>query len=265
MVRRDPPADHHPQNHPPYTLRGMPAGQPPRLIHVHRIDPETGEVETVADAIVRYVRKGNYLETVAHLVGVNKGTIGQWLRDGAAAHDRILTGAKRRDLTAHQRRCLDLARNVRQAMAESESEDVVALGQLAHGGIPQVKTVTVTEAVRDADGEETSSTLVRTTTTVTHSLPDARALTWRLTRRFPQRWQLLAGDADELAADDADELALDDPTAVVEAALKGINRRKTEVRAQLVAAGINPDEVIEATVVDTPNGHRPTDPGDSPL
>lgn len=247
-----------------YTLHGMPAGQPSRLIHVHRVDPTTGDVETVAQAIVRYVRLGNYLETAAHLVGVNKGTIGEWLREGATAHDRMLTGAKRRDLSSHQRRCLDLARGVRSAMAESESEDVAALGVLARGGIPQVKTVTVEEAVRDSDGDLTDKTLVRTTTTVTHTLPDARAITWRLTRRFPQRWQLVAGDTDELATDEADDLALDDPVATVEAALQGIVRRKVEVREQLVAAGVNPDDVIEATVVTSEPGH-PTDPGDSPL
>lgn len=240
------------------------AGQPTRMTHVHEIDPATGEPVTVAEAIVRYVRQGNYLETAAHMVGVNKGTIGEWLRVGAGAHDRVLMGAKRRDLTAHQRRCLDLARGMRRAMADAEARDVNLLRMLAEGGIPQRRTVTVEEAILDEDGNETGRRVRRTTTTETSTLPDARVIMWRLARRFPQRWAAVGAGAEDEMGDETDALVQDDPIAAMDAALGGITRRREEVQAQLTKAGIDPTTIINvaSTDVTTP---RPTDPGDSPL
>ena len=62
-----------PKKPPKRKRRGDPGGRPPKL---------TPELQ--AD-IVGLVQAGNYLETAAHLAGVNVSTVRMWLRQGAQA------------------------------------------------------------------------------------------------------------------------------------------------------------------------------------
>jgi hypothetical protein len=204
-------------------------GQPPRD-------------RTVADAIVDLMRLGNYMETAALFVGVSVSTVKHWLREGDKALGRREAGARRRDLSSFQRHAADFLTAVRAATAESERRDVGTLAALARGGLPVVQT---TERwITDEDGQPR---LVERTTVRRESLPDVRAITWRLERRFPDRWARAPEREDDTTAEADDEFG-DDPVAEALRALEDTSRRQDEGTAALMDAGLG--DIIDAEVVD---------------
>lgn len=227
-------------------------GRPTRLTeHFDTVQLEGGATRdrTVADAIVDLIRLGNYMETAALYCGVGVSTAKLWLRDGGRALDRIAAGARRRDLSARQRHCADFLAAVRAAQSEAEQRDVARLAALARGGLPVVRT-TETWATDD-DGQER---LVSRQTVTTESLPDARVLTWRLERRFPDRWARRQETEDDLATDEDDEFG-EDPVEAALRALEDTERRQSEGMAALEQAGL--EDVVDAEIVD----ERPPEDG----
>lgn len=219
-------------------------GRPTRLDHVHEYD-RGGRAITVADAICRYVRLGNYLETACQVVGVNVVTVRGWLRDGALIHEARIAGKKtRRDMRMYDRLAEDFSVGLREAMAVGEARDVEMLARLAAGGLP-VETVTekVTyvlgangRPIIDPDTGQPIVDVIERTTKTTHTLPDAKVLQWRLSRRFPQRWGLTERlEVDVTLGDDLDSAK--DPVGEFLGELQAIQARRKEAMAQLEAAG----------------------------
>jgi hypothetical protein len=220
-------------------------GRPPRIAeHYDTIELEGGgrRDRTIAHAIADFIRLGNYMETACHFAGIHVSTVKLWLREGDKAQGRLDAGARRRDLTTYQRRCADFLSAVRTAQAEAEQRDVLRLAQLARGGIPVTTTTERWEV--DQDGQER---LVERSSVTRETLPDVRAITWRLERRFPDRWQRRTETEEDLAAEEDDEFG-EDP---IETALRRLDdraRRLTEGTAALEQAGLA--DIVDAEIVD---------------
>jgi hypothetical protein len=219
-------------------------GRPTKLTALYdTVELENGgrRERTIGEALCDLMRLGNYLETAAAVCGVNAGTVREWVRIGSRALDRLDGGARRRDLTAHERRCADFSAAVGAALSEAQSRDVGRLAVLARGGIPLVRT---TERwATDGDGQEV---LVERTRVTTESLPDGATLRWRLERRFPDQW----GRRPEADADltDGDDEWGTDPVADALRALQDTSRRITEGTDALTAIGAL--DYLDAEVVD---------------
>jgi len=157
----------------------MPGGRPSKITTVVAIDPDGNNI-TAADRIVQCIRMGGYHETAAATAGVDKTTLYEWLKVGAQATDlHQRQGVPLSKLTAHQLRCMEFSHAVAEAEALSEMDDVATAAELAAGG--RVHKVVTTK--RDKDGNVLEA--VERTETLQ---PNAAVLTWRLERRFPDRW-----------------------------------------------------------------------------
>jgi hypothetical protein len=228
----------------------MAGGRPARITeHYDTVEVEGGTRDrTIAQAIADFVRLGNYLETACLFVGLHSNTVKVWLREGGKAQARLDAGARRRDLTAYQRHCATFLSAVRSAQAEAEQRDVFRLAQLARGGLPQATTTERWEL--DQDGQER---LVERTTVTRETLPDVRAITWRLERRFPDRWMRRTEVVDETDDEPDDEFG-EDPVETAKRQLDDMHRRLTEGTAALEQAGL--EDIVDAEIVDE---HLPED------
>lgn len=161
-----------------------PPGRPSKLDQKLVVTRGGQRVEiTVADRIIEYLRGGAYVERACAAVDVRKGTFYGWLQVAGQARSLLVLDEDVK-LTDHQRRCLEFSDAVDRAEAEYEIAGLLALEQLAQG----VTRETVTERWEvDARGEErlVERRVVRQT-----GEPSVAAITWKLTRRFPERYQL---------------------------------------------------------------------------
>lgn len=80
-----------------------------------RTGPETKCGSKVSDDLLRHVRAGNYLETAAHLVGIDRTTLFQWMKKGRQGVEPYRA----------------FLRDVNQAIAESEESILTELGDLS--------------------------------------------------------------------------------------------------------------------------------------
>lgn len=139
---------------------GQGRGRPPRLTPaVHR-------------KVVALVEGGNYLETAAAAVGINRGTLHRWLAKGGEPD-----GAP---IYREFRDAVDRAR----AVAESKRVEAI-IGAASGGLVLERRTV-------EKDGV--------TTTIEKLAAPDPRAAEWWLERSFPKRWgrrMMIAGDTED--------------------------------------------------------------------
>jgi hypothetical protein len=208
------------------------------VVFDHRQD---GSERTIGEALCDFVRLGHFLETACALCGVNASTVREWIRTGTRAALRLDGGARRRDLSAHERRCADFSAAVVRALGEAEHRDLHRLALLAGGGLPQVTTVE--KVALDQDGQER---VVERTTRTTETLPDGATLRWRLERRFPDRWgRRIEVDVD--LTDDDDEWG-PDPVADALQALEDTRRRIEDGTAAL--AEIGGLDYLDAEIVD---------------
>lgn len=169
----------------------MPRGQPSKIDQVVAevdVRDDTGTVTgtrsvTASERIVQAIRIGMYLEPAAASAGVHKDTVYGWLRTGAQAHAALATaeatGTPPRELTDHERRCMDFSDAVARAESEWELAANSQLERLARG---DVEVVTITEKV-DAKGN-----VVERTSRTERLAPNAQVLQLRLTRRFMERY-----------------------------------------------------------------------------
>lgn len=210
----------------------MPGGRPPKLRQ--RIATNTdGDPVTVHDRIVSSLAAGNYIETAAALAGVSKQSVYEWLKVGAQAStdvtNRKTTLAK---LTQHQRDCIEFSDAVAEAQAQSEVRDVATLAQLARGGT----AVTTKRVKKDAAGN-----VVETVETVETLKPDPHVLTWRLERRFPDRW---GRRTLEISGPDGDAIPVEVRVAgLLAAARSRVSGREADPEVPLPAD--EPDEQTE--------------------
>lgn len=136
--------------------------------------------DETAKAICDVVAAGNYIETAAAAAGITKETLYEWLRVGAAAHQ------KDGRLSKHEQACCAFSDAIATALASSEAADVTRLAQLAAGGL-QVRTVTEKAQVIDGPNGQQVQVIERTTKMETLA-PSAAVVMWRLERRFGKRW-----------------------------------------------------------------------------
>lgn len=161
----------------------MPGGRPPKLntVVLTREGPDGNQIHvTAAQRIIEALRIGEYVETAAALANVDKTTVYEWLKVGAHATDQITRQGKHlRDLTRHQRDCMEFSHAVAEAQALARTDDVATLAEVARGG----RQIVTTTTKRNADGQ----VLEHTTRTET-AQPNVAALMWRLERRWPDEW-----------------------------------------------------------------------------
>ncbi len=171
----------------------MPGGRPSAINRVVRFRERDGvrEPVTVFDAIVGSLRIGSYLETAAAQCDVDAQTIRGWLRIGAKVSTRSAlesTPVDQLDLTDHERRCHEFSASVAQAEADYELAEQSTLHRLGRGGMTRSTSRVKTERRENADGAVEYIETERVVTTETLA-PDPRVIMWRLTRRFPERYQ----------------------------------------------------------------------------
>lgn len=148
-------------------------GQPPKIDQIIQIDDDGAE-HTAAAVIVATMRQDGYLESAAAYAGCAPSTVRGWLALGATA--RIATDHGQ-TITDHDQNCLDFLEAVK-AAKELWFHDQLALHQIIAAGGVITETVTVTK----------TDSYTKTTTQRSTTLPDARALEWRMKHVFPARF-----------------------------------------------------------------------------
>lgn len=181
----------------------MPGGRPSKL-DAPIVRPD-GRTTTVSERIIDLLGTGMYLERAAAECQVAKSTIYGWLE--VASQARVGAALGRR-LRKHELRCVQFSDAVAQAEARHEATALGVLERLGRGGIPVEKVTEKYERQLVVDQEGRTSydlVLIERRVTTEHTLPSVAALTWKLSRRYQERW----GDRIEVhGPDNADARAL---------------------------------------------------------
>lgn len=176
-----------PRKRPAKRSTGRPVGRPSPLLELRHVPAPGGGYReiTVADRIVELLATGAYVERAARAVGIAKGTLYGWLDLASTTREALALHGDNANVTDHARACVAFADAVETAEATYELTALTALEQLAAG---RVTLETVTERwERTSDGGEA---LVERTVRRQAVAPNPSVITWKLTRRFPDRYQL---------------------------------------------------------------------------
>lgn len=180
--------------------RRRPAGTPPRppgrpspLLELRHVPAPGGGYRevTVADRIVELLASGTYVERAARATGIAKGTLYGWLDLASTTRELLALHGDNADVTEHARACVAFSDAVDTAEATYELTALTALEQLAAG---RVTLETVTE--RYERGSDGTDVLVERTVKRQGLAPNPNVITWKLTRRFPERYQLRPATVD---------------------------------------------------------------------
>lgn len=185
-------------------------------------DPFTNEDQhtTVAEYIVELITRGAYGERAARSAGIATATYHSWLAQGGQVRTMLGENPSAR-LTAAQRRHLDFLEAVDSAEARYETTGLLALERI---GLGQVTLETITERwmpgpVDPASGERGPDVLVERTVKRHGVPPNAAALQWKLTRKFPDRYQLREDMGTDTPVPDLTKNGVDQLVGEVEAFL----------------------------------------------
>jgi hypothetical protein len=227
------------------------AGRPPT--NLHRVIEELPEQITdagvipaqrltIIDAIVDTMERMGFLHDAAARVGFDTVTVREWRRVGARANADVLAGkVKRSDLTAHQKRCAELATRLAEADAKARMGLLGTAQALAVGGIEN--TETVTKAVQVNEGEPR---ITEITTRTTRTLPHPGTVMWLLQHRWPNDF---ARNRLEVSGPEGGPVPVD-----ITSARDRINTALTDLEQRQA------DTAHHAGTTPTPagNGHTPT-------
>ena len=103
----------------------------------------------LTEEVAKYLRAGNYIETTAALVGINRDSIYEWLKRGAAEQERLKKNPRAR-LRKREEIFVEFSDTVKKAQAQSEAMLVGLVGKAAE--------------------------------------KNWTAAAWRLERKFPDKW-----------------------------------------------------------------------------
>ena len=103
----------------------------------------------LTEEIAKYLRAGNYIETTAALVGINRDSIYEWLKRGAAEQERLMKNPRAR-IRKREQIFVEFSDTVKKAQAQSEAMLVGLVGKAAE--------------------------------------KNWTAAAWRLERKFPDKW-----------------------------------------------------------------------------
>ena len=103
----------------------------------------------LTEEVAKYLRAGNYIETTAALVGINRDSIYEWLKRGAAEQERLMKNPRAR-LRKREEIFVEFSDTVKKAQAQSEAMLVGLVGKAAE--------------------------------------KNWTAAAWRLERKFPDKW-----------------------------------------------------------------------------
>lgn len=178
---------------------------------------DDGTVQTVADAIVEHLAAGNYVETAAAAVGINRTNLFRLLARGAKA---LAANARTgKPIPKPEKVYAEFVARVQTATSTAEARAVATIALLAEGGITVRETSIEFAVARGDDGIETRTEVKRTETTKALA-PNFRAIAWRLERRNPRHWG--RGAALEAMDDDgAPKPTREERIDAIEAALAG--------------------------------------------
>lgn len=131
---------------------------------------------TVMDRVEETIRQGCFLHDAAARVGVSIETLRRWITNGNAAAADLLAGRRRLSgMTAHEKRCIELADRVERAEAEAKLVLTGTAMKVARGGFKRIETT------RRATGTGPPEVTVKEVEVG----PDSHMLSWMLAHRFP--------------------------------------------------------------------------------
>ena len=84
----------------------------------------------LTEEVAKYLRAGNYIETTAALVGINRDSIYEWLKRGAAEQERLKKNPRAR-LRKREEIFVEFSDTVKKAQAQSEAMLVGLVGKAA--------------------------------------------------------------------------------------------------------------------------------------
>ena len=84
----------------------------------------------LTEEVAKYLRAGNYIETTAALVGINRDSIYEWLKRGAAEQERLMKNPRAR-LRKREEIFVEFSDTVKKAQAQSEAMLVGLIGKAA--------------------------------------------------------------------------------------------------------------------------------------
>lgn len=180
----------------------MPGGRPSALdkIVTTRLTPDGVINITAGDRIIELMRIGATVERAARSVDINKGTLYAWIKNAATARSLLVVNPDHK-LTPHQQACLEFSDSVDRAESEYEMASLGLIERLANGVVRE----TVTERweheldrltglpLYDTDNRPVMRLAHRTVQRSTAE-PDLRAITWKLERRFRDRYVINPAD-----------------------------------------------------------------------
>lgn len=199
----------------------MPGGRPTLLTHPLQVKDPDGTLRTctVAERVVELIEQGAYAERAARSCGVSPATFYSWLDQGGKV--KLLLGQNpRARLTRAQGRHLEFLEAVEAAEFVYEMTALQALERIALGTVT-MEQITETFVMDDQGEPQLKERKIRRA----NALPSAAAIQWKLTRRFPERYQLadpgLNDTQPDMTADNVNRLVADVQAYVQQMTPKG--------------------------------------------
>lgn len=196
---------------------------------------------TVIDAVVDTIEGMGFLHDAAARVGVVVETVREWRKVGVRANADV-TASRRTwsKLSAHEKRCAELATRMAQADATARMRLLDIASGLAVGGAEVVETTTKAVQVNEGD-----PMITEITTRTSRTLPSPATVTWLLQHRWPADF---ARNRLELSGPDGGAIPIDTSSA---------RDRITNALDELAANAASTDGHAGATAA-AGNGHTPT-------